>query len=182
MNNLGLIICSLCLTIGLAQAQSASETLVNCSKEQDSLKRLVCYDRLATGLNKPVQTVLPKVAKMAKNPPADLKVSKVSTAAEPARVKEAEKIKMAADNFGIKRKTEREDTADKIYAKVSVITKGPYKNLLLTLDNGQRWKQTESGYLRLKVGEQVYVERGALGSFFLSTDDVNRRLRVKRIE
>jgi hypothetical protein len=80
----------------------------------------------------------------------------------------------------MERKIAEEKAADKIYAQVSSITKDHYGKLSVELDNGQSWKQIDSSKLRLKVGERLYIERGVLGSFFMSKDDVNRRVRVKR--
>jgi hypothetical protein len=38
-------------------------------------------------------------------------------------------------------------------------------SLLVTLDNGQVWRQLSGGQLLLKVGDDVQIERAALGSF-----------------
>lgn len=182
MNKSTLVICSLMLVTGFAQAQSVSEALTNCSNESDSLKRLVCYDRLAEGLKPGAEQALPQEAMVTRPVLKAKTAAKAHTPATPARPEVAKKTKIAADNFGMEHKTKIENAKEKIYAKLTSVKKGPYKNLLLTLDNGQRWKQTDSGSMRLKVGEQIYVERGSLGSFFLSKEGVNRRLRVKRIK
>ena len=176
-----LLTCSLLLMSSLPQAQSISETLSKCGKQGDSLKRLVCYDRLAAQINIPTeQEVLP--ATKATAPVLALKIpSKTSIPPTPVSEKTAEKAKIGRDNFGMEHKIRLKDVPDKIYAIISLIKKNAHKNLLLTLDNGQRWKQSGSDSLRLKVGEQVYVERGAIGSFFLSKEGVNRRMRVKRV-
>jgi hypothetical protein len=182
MNNINVIICSLLLMTGFAQAQNVNEALTDCSKELDSLKRLVCYDRLAAGIpSPPLKRALPEETKTIA---PELKAKIVAKApipvmpVTPATQKTAEQAKIATSDFGMDHKVKQ----DKIYATLTAVTKTPLKKLLLTLDNGQRWKQTDSGSLRLKVGEQVYVERGALSSFFVSKEGVNKRLRVKRIK
>ena len=186
MNNINVIICSLLLMTGFAQAQNVNEALTDCSKELDSLKRLVCYDRLAAGIPSPLlKRALPEETKTIA---PELKAKIVAKApipvmpVTPATQKTAEQAKIATSDFGMEHKVKQDKMQDKIYATLTAVTKTPLKKLLLTLDNGQRWKQTDSGSLRLKVGEQVYVERGALSSFFVSKEGVNRRLRVKRIK
>ncbi|MFT4993068.1 MAG: hypothetical protein ACI965_000085 [Paraglaciecola sp.] len=182
MNKTTLVICSLLLMTGLAQAQSIREALINCSQENDSLKRLVCYDRLAAEPNLLLAPAPPQEAKTSASERQAKTRSPALTQPTPMRPDIPEKATIAADDFGMEHKNKLENAQDKIYAQLTVINKDPYKKLLLTLDNGQRWKQTDSVFLRLRVGEQVYVERGALGSFFLSKDGKNRRLRVKRIK
>ena len=60
--------------------------------------------------------------------------------------------------------------------------KTPYGKLIITLETGQVWRQTNSTSLRLKPGQEVYVEEGALGSYFLGKESSNKRIRVKRLK
>jgi hypothetical protein len=59
---------------------------------------------------------------------------------------------------------------------------GFFSLLLLSHDNNQLWKQTDSAYLRLNLNDTIYIERGILNSFFMGMDESNRRIRVKRIK
>lgn len=57
--------------------------------------------------------------------------------------------------------------------------------LIVTLENGQVWLQTEGRRLREpREGETVraVLDRGALGSFFMELDYVNARFRARRVD
>jgi hypothetical protein len=95
MNKTTLVICSWLRMTGLAQAQSVSQALINCSKELDSLKRLVCYDRLTAGLNSPGEQTRPQEARTSV---PQLK-SKALTSLTPASPKVAEQAKVSVDKF-----------------------------------------------------------------------------------
>jgi hypothetical protein len=181
-----IIIISLLLTTLITQTQTQAQTIsnliVNCGKETDSVKRLVCYDSLAK--------------KIAKNPPVTqnikshvpIKESTASATSAPTSTAEtsvtsenqSEAMSGAVSRFGMERQIAREEADDIIYAHVSSIKKDYYGKLSVELDNSQTWKQSDSNRIRLEVGERLYIQRGALGSFFMSKDDTNRRVRVKR--
>lgn len=50
---------------------------------------------------------------------------------------------------------------------------------LITLDNGQTWRQLSGGTLLLKVGDEVEITRAALGSFQMKVPS-GRSAKVKR--
>jgi hypothetical protein len=63
-------------------------------------------------------------------------------------------------------------------AKVTVL---PYGQLVITLDNGQVWRQIQAvEYFPLKVGDQVEISVGALGSYVLQAPS-KRVAKVTRI-
>ena len=61
------------------------------------------------------------------------------------------------------------------------MTKSAYGEQIITLDNGQVWRQTDSVRLKLVEGQSVTIKRGALGSFFISKENANKRIRAKRV-
>ena len=83
--------------------------------------------------------------------------------------------------FGLPRQSPAEnlhDISDRI-GKIDTIGHGVR---ILTLENGQVWRQVgSSSQPRLKPGDLVAIEKGALGSFILKKEGSNRSLRVKRI-
>ena len=160
-----------------AQAETIANALSQCKAEQNSLKRLVCYDRVAqsidrySGLEDLVNVPAPLPARAA---------SSVNRAAQESVRNVPQSTASGADaDFGMENQvpTERKD---KIYAEIANIDKGPRKRYIITLSNGHVWKQTDGESLRLKVGQTVYIERGALGAFYLSKESANKRIRVKR--
>ncbi len=145
----------------LACLERLSEAVNHCSQQQDKLDRLLCFDRLTvTESNHKAHTDLASSDPIQPASPA-------STPTQP--------------EFGLEHKA-NEQTQDLMTAQVSAIQTDPYGKWTLTLDNGQRWRQTESKRLRIKVGEPVIIRKGALGSFSLSRADSNSSTKVKRIQ
>ena len=177
--------CCLVPLSGLVNAQQSSiaEAIDHCSNENNSLKRLVCYDRLAksmrqySGLNEAVSAVLPPKAIQRDSAPS-LSGPAATVATPAARQPTSE------EQFGLERKRAAEKAAaiDKLYAKVLKVAKGSRNLVVFTLDNGQIWRQSESSTFTAKAGDTIYVERGAFGSFYMGKDNSNRRAKVKRDE
>ncbi|MFB2652507.1 hypothetical protein [Shewanella seohaensis] len=162
-----------------AQANAAIEQqLTQCAGITDKLERLVCYDNLAASI---------QVTTVTNNTTAPIAVAPVVTpAAAPVAVATAAPVAAAAtnveDNFGMEVKRVQENTTDKIYLDVESIAEDPYGALKITFTNGQVWKQTEGRKFNIKVGEKVFIEKAALGSFLMGTESRNAKVRVKRLK
>ncbi|MBW0279976.1 hypothetical protein N5C36_15595 [Shewanella xiamenensis] len=162
-----------------AQANAGIEQqLTQCAGITDKLERLVCYDNLAASI---------QVTTVTNNTTAPIAVAPVVTpAAAPAALATAAPVAAAAtnveDNFGMEVKRVQENTTDKIYLDVESIAEDAYGALKITFTNGQVWKQTENRKFNLKVGEKVFIEKAALGSFLMGTEDRNAKVRVKRLK
>ncbi|MCE9685949.1 hypothetical protein LZP73_06910 [Shewanella sp. AS16] len=144
------------------------QDLALCAAQGDKLDRLICYDKLAAGVAKPGRQAPRGVAVQAM-PPAS--AAPVATAV--TTTAEAE--------FGIHRKPVELDV-DKLYLEITSVKKDLYGNLTLNFTNGQVWKQVETRHYKLKAGDTVFIEKGALGSFLLGSDDRNATIRVKRLK
>ena len=160
-----------------AQANAGIEQqLTQCAGITDKLERLVCYDNLAVSI---------QVTTVTNNTTAPIAVAPVVTPAA-AAVATAAPVAAAAtnveDNFGMEVKRVQENTTDKIYLDVGSIAEDAYGALKITFTNGQVWKQTENRKFNLKVGEKVFIEKAALGSFLMGTEDRNAKVRVKRLK
>lgn len=137
---------------------------VTCSRIQKSGERLACYDRAVAYLSQPTeqQTAAPSAegsfglqagAPVAPAPAAEQSGSEPSNAA-----------------------------VSSITARVTEITSDRENRKLVTLDNGQTWReQTASTFTSLKVGDEVRINRAALGSFMMSAPS-GRPLRVRRLK
>lgn len=162
-----------------AQANAGIEQqLTQCAGITDKLERLVCYDNLAASI---------QVTTVTNNTTAPIAVAPVVTpAAAPAAVATAAPVVAAVtnveDNFGMEVKRVQENTTDKIYLDVESIAEDAYGALKITFTNGQVWKQTENRKFNLKVGEKVFIEKAALGSFLMGTESRNAKVRVKRLK
>ncbi|HEX5792656.1 MAG TPA: hypothetical protein VFY01_05235 [Rheinheimera sp.] len=141
-----------------------------CRAEQNALRRLNCYDAISANTST-VSSVAPIAAN---NAPATS--SKPAAIAQPQAVAETS----ADSSFGLEHKKSAEQSADKIYVTAKTISENKYRGLSIEFTNGQIWQQQGSDYYQIKQGEEHYIRRGALGSFFLANDRNNRAIRVKR--
>ncbi|SDZ86538.1 hypothetical protein SAMN05216562_0859 [Microbulbifer marinus] len=88
----------------------------------------------------------------------------------------------AEQHFGQEQQRVIEEAPDSIEATIAQIDKVAYGKLLITLDNGQVWRQNDSGRVNWKTGDSVTVERALFGSFLMKPTDGGRNLRVKRVK
>lgn len=168
-----------CITFsGDLLAKDIASALESCSKEQNSLKRLVCFDQIAKnmrqydGLEQRVASVRTEgVARV----PANSDVSTVNN-----NNNESSDV----DSFGLPTPSmESVKMVDgKLMAVLQSVTKLAFDRHRFELANGQIWEQTDSKGPVPKQGDNIIVEKGVLGAFFLKKADSNRRFRVKRIK
>lgn len=139
------------------------QELQQCAVIQDKLERLICYDKLAKRATS---------LKATTNPKTEIAIA----------TKSATRVESATDQveeFGITKP--KEDAIERIELVVTKVKKSPYGHLIMTFENGQKWRQTDSTRFRLKAGATVFIKKAALGSFMLGTPDRNSTIRVKRI-
>lgn len=163
----------------VAHAQDLISEMQACRTKANNTARLACYDTLTLPSEKhhipsqagnsspPAKPIADTASKTQSASSAD---SAASTVTRESQVK----------NFGLAKVIEPQDKVEKITSLVSAVQKNPYGKLIVTLESGQVWRQTNSTTLRLKPGQEVYVEEGALGSYFLGKESSNKRIRVKR--
>jgi len=65
-------------------------------------------------------------------------------------------------------------------SRVASVTTAANGKLILGLDNGQTWAQLDSPSLKLKVGDQILIRRGKLGSYLLARANGGPEIRVRR--
>lgn len=171
-----------------AQQGTIAEAMEQCSSEKSSLKRLVCFDRLAksirqySGVEQSVTTALPPISS-----PRQPRLSQPNVAA-PSAVPNRPAAEVAAplptgeQAFGLEHKQDTDAMISKLYASVTKVDKSARGMSIITIDNGQVWRQNDGSALKIKQGDTVYIERGLLGAFYLGKDGLNRRMKVKRAE
>lgn len=165
-----------------SQAQNISAALNQCRAEKNNSQRLACFDALVEDISQDDNSQAPVLSSKAVITPQKPNKTVPPIPQQKPSISAPIAARPSVNEFGLEHKKEIENSEDKIYARVSSVKKDPYKKLIITLDNGQRWKQSDSTFLKLKLNDAVYVERGALKSFFMGMDDKNRRMRVKRIK
>ena len=140
--------------------------MLACAKETDDASRLRCFDGVVAGLRRA--------------PPA--------SAASAAAASSAPTIAATApatlqDKFGARGdlNQEKQEELTEITATVTEVGTRPHGELVLTLDNGQVWAERSAGSkVKVKKGDTVKIEAGALGSFVLLAPN-GRSSKVARV-
>lgn len=181
---LTLLVAVTLLTSAQANA-SLEQQLRQCANLTDSSARLGCYDQLQASLQQAAtlkhaqSAAILEPAQMAQahvQPPQAQLSSRTQADTQQANPTQAE------DRFGMEAKRPEDSTLDTIHLEVSSIHKDTYGALKITFTNGQVWKQTEGRNYPLKQGERVYIQKAALGSFLMGTEQRNAKVRVKRLK
>jgi hypothetical protein len=175
----------------VASAETLSEALLECSKEKNSLKRLVCFDNVTKDVKQYEDGerpafVIPGFSLSGNNeqasnarPTASNKnvASAPSSSTAPTPSAEGEDI----SRLGLPKVVKRDiDKGEKIYMTVAEARRDKNRKWVLKFENGQEWRQTDTVSIKVEAGDAIYIERGTFGSFFLSKDDVKKRIRIKR--
>jgi ribosomal protein L12E/L44/L45/RPP1/RPP2 len=143
-------------------------SVLKCTKIQQDAARLACFDNMTA------QALLPSnvadVAKTAIKTPAAAPVATATKATEFG----AEHLKKPA-------LAEKEQ---QVVFTVEKLTKNPYGKWRLSFKNGQQWKQTDSAYLNIKVGDSVLLKKGFMGAIYLKKNlpNAKKKIRVKRLK
>lgn len=156
---------SLCFLPLMAPASFAEGTVppefIACSRVQRNVERLACYDRALAYLSQPTGQQAP-----APSPEASFGLQ-ASVPQPPAAA--------AVDES-------KTDGVSAITARVTEVTSDREGKKVVTLDNGQTWRElNKSGFVALKAGDEVTINRAALGSFMMSVPN-GRPFRVRRVK
>lgn len=187
-------------------ADALPPSLRACMSETDAARRLACFDRESAQLaNDSVARVSapaprqpdPPVAAPAPAAPAPAATAPAATAPAATTAQSAAAPTAAAtaqsaeDKFGFRgniaraehdKKEAEEREFEQLTAKVAELSTLPHGDLQLTLDNGQVWQQKPGDRgMRVKVGDEVTIKRGSLGSFLL-TSTAKGSMRVSRVK
>lgn len=155
----------ICILFGItawANFAAAASTPEDCAAITDDAKRLACYDQFFIKDESSVVDMNNKVTASDKKP-AIASENKVQS-------------------FG-KEQIRNENDIDAI----SSTAKGSFRNwqegMVIELENEQSWKiiQTRDVY-HVAKSPKVTIEKGSLGTYFMSVEGLNRRFKVKRVK
>ncbi len=143
--------------------------LAKCVQEQDSLARLVCFDNLA------------------KNAELSVAQERGSISAPAIRIAPAaESVVSKEDSFGVEhlKKTNVTENDLEVVFVVEKLKEDRYGKLRFLFKNGQQWKQSDSKYFKVKVGDSLLLKKGFMGAVYLKKNnpDSNKKIRVKRLK
>ncbi|MCV2366190.1 hypothetical protein LNV23_22365 [Paucibacter sp. DJ1R-11] len=142
----------------------AAADLQTCRNIADAQQRLSCYDALS--------------------PPAAASTTATATALapKPAAPAPVQALASNADAFGLPVNA-RTGEAQTVSSRLARELDSWAPNQIIQLANGQLWQVVDgsSGVLQAE-NQRVLVRRGALGTYFMEFDGLNRSPRVKRVQ
>lgn len=169
-----------------AQAESVGKAIEKCRATENSLKRLMCYDRMAKSLSQYDDTdmqmsEMPALPRAKPKPStANVPASRPRVAAAPAPAVTEERDPEAS--FGLDRKRTPADEVSEVVLTIADLSEGVRGKTVVTFSDGAVWQQVDNTYLKLEKGQTVSIEKGLFGAFFLSVEGLNKRLKVKRVK
>jgi len=165
-----------CVLSTQVQAGDLQSSLQACAQQSDSLKRLVCFDKLAQSASVS-RSEVSAASKSAEPMAAPQPVTSVASATSSVAAPKAEQT------FGAERVYAKKEQVEEVRFTVKSVTKNARGKLKITFENGQTWQQKDSGaFTKFSPGEIAVIKRGVFDSFYMKKEDSNRTIRVKRIK
>lgn len=155
-------------------AETLSEAMQACSRVDNSLKRLVCFDQLAQRANGMQDVELPEYVERHRAAPRGPAVANNYPNAPQGRTADPE------DQFG--KRAPQPGAVEELVAVISEIETFGRDRLRVTLDNGQVWYQSTGDSISLKVGDTIIISKGMMGAFYMKEQGSKRRMLVRRSE
>ena len=183
----------LCGIGGPIHAQTLQEQIEECSKNQVSLIRLQCYDRLTQKpvLTQPAETTRKKFRLRRNKNQATEEARNESVTDESKDVisqkssgtSSVNEIDESIETFGNERIAQVEDETDQITSRILGEFKGWSGYTKFQLENGQIWQQSNEGLLIVRINNPtVIIKKSFFGTYNLNVEGVNSTVKVRRIQ
>ena len=182
------ISCLILVKANIANSQSLDEEIKKCSEITVSLIRLQCYDRLAKApeVSSAQPAAEPKrrslFQRRARNNSAQNERQPNNTKAtqqDSPPVAQTQNNTQSSDSFG----QVSEDQTSEITSRIIGKFDGWTGDTLFRLENGQVWRQSGNGFLKVSLNNpKVTIEKATFGGFRLSVEGYNSRVKVKRVQ
>ena len=150
-------------------AAETSDELADCRAIQSDDERVACYDAIAGGQVEEEVVVIEATAIQAtaneEVPPTD------------------ETFGLPPDDINRESKDpDGSDDVESLTATVTGVSLYKVDRVMVTLDNGQQWRQTSVSTLKLSVDDKIEIRKGAMGSYRLTEVDGTRAMKVRRVD
>ena len=183
----------LCGIGGPIHAQTLQEQIEECSKNQVSLIRLQCYDRLTQKpvLTQPAETTRKKFRlRRNKNQATEearnesvTNESKDVISQQSSGTSSVNEMDGSIERFGNERIAQVEDETDQITSRILGEFKGWSGYTKFQLENGQIWQQSNEGLLIVRINNPtVIIKKSFFGTYNLNVEGVNSTVKVRRIQ
>jgi hypothetical protein len=144
---------------GLGIGDALLDSLFACAELTSDTARLSCFDR-----------EIAEIKKKNPQPPASV----APTGEQKFGLSDKQVLELGATPG-------EEPTPRALHAHIASVSRYPAERQVFVLDNAQTWQQIELDLdFAVRIGQEVTISKGALGSFWLSSDS-HRATRVKRI-
>ena len=174
-------------------AQTLQEQIEECSKNQVSLIRLQCYDRLTQKpvLTQPAETARKKFRLRRNKNQATEEARNESVTDESKDVisqqssgtSSVNEMDGSIERFGNERIAQVEDETDQITSRILGEFKGWSGYTKFQLENGQIWQQSSEGLLIVRINNPtVIIKKSFFGTYNLNVEGVNSTVKVRRIQ
>lgn len=184
----------------LAAAQSPPAALQACTRISQDSERLACFDREVAALSGHAAAGAPVASTPGKAPAGGAAANPAAVAPAPTPAADAHtggagagtaaapltpEQKLGLSGEGVRTLEARQgiktEKVKGLTAHITSVSRNASGRLVLTLDNGQVWRQAESrSTFEAGPGDVATISPGVLGSFFLATNSHNWT-RVERI-
>ena len=182
-----------CCIGGPIHAQTLQEQIEECSKNQVSLIRLQCYDRLTQKpvLTQPAETARKKFRLRRNKNQATEEARNESVTDESTDVisqkssdtSSINEMDESIERFGNQRIAQVEDETDQITSRILGEFKGWSGYTKFQLENGQIWQQSNEGLLIVRINNPtVIIKKSFFGTYNLNVEGVNSTVKVRRIQ
>lgn len=154
----GLFLGAWSLAASASTEMSLSAKLVKCGDVALPNERLACFDDL---------------------------LAKTSVVKKPTPIVQTQPKKSKdVDDFAKEhlKKTSADEGLDSITSTIRKLKKLIRGQWVISLENGQQWQQKGGNKIKLKVGDTIRMEKGAMGVVYLYKEGSNRNIRVKRLK
>ena len=196
---IAMLIAGVVFCAGAVAAPNLEAAIGSCAAQPDAKARLACYDAVAAQLKTtptaaPAAQVSAAASAPAANPPtaASAPAAQVSAADSAPAAKPPAATSTPAE-FGAENLSQpareaagQPEPLDEIKSGVTEVYFSPFGRFIVTLANGQIWRQLDSDTGRARFnkngGDTVTISRGFIGSYNLVVDGHNGLFKVARIK
>lgn len=154
------------LLLAAAPADPLADLRV-CAAQADDAKRLACYDA---------------IARPRPETPAPAAVAAAGIVAPTAEEQFGYRGNLAREELDREEQKVQAAKLEELVARITAVSSQPQGEFVITLDNDQVWVQKRpEANVRPKIGDEVTIKAGMLGSFLLVTKS-GRSTRVARLK
>lgn len=172
---------ALLATAATAAAQPVP-ALLACSAKVDAAERLACYDSAVKAMSSEARAIAEqREAQASRLAAAALAAEEAAKAEAAARAAAEQKDRFGREGIRGLGGSDPE-RVEQLAATVSETLRDSFGKSVIVLDNGQMWRQADDFPLpNVRPGTGVVVKRGAMGSYRMVLEKMNRTILVVRM-